>query len=101
MLISDGFFKYTRSPNHLAEMFIYLSFMLVVDHWFGYCILVWAYCTIFAARVFQKDMSLRKKKGWNAYAARSWPLLPKINGRTLDSLVVYGVIAAGVFAYNA
>ncbi len=82
LLISNGFFKYTRSPNHLAEMFIYLSFMLIVDHLIGYVIIAWAFSSIFLARVFQKEMSLRKKKGWDVYAAHSWPFFPKINGST-------------------
>ena len=92
LLISTGFYKYTRSPNYLGEMMVYMAFAMVVNHWLAYSIVVWAWCTIFAARLFQKEMSLRKKKGWALYAERSWPLLPKIYGRTRDSLILYGLM---------
>jgi protein-S-isoprenylcysteine O-methyltransferase Ste14 len=82
LLIKDGFFKYTRSPNYLGEMMIYLSFACVVNYWIAYAIVVWAWFTIFLARAFQKEMSLRKKKGFELYQTHSWPILPKINGKT-------------------
>ena len=99
ILIKDGFYKYTRSPNYLGEMMIYWSFACVVDHWIAYGIVLWSWCTIIAARLFQKEMSYRRKKGWQAYADHSWPLLPKINGRTVDSLIVYTIFGC-VFLYN-
>ncbi len=81
-------------------MMMYLAFACVVDHWLAYTIVVWAWCTIILARAFQKEMSLRKKKGWEVYAQHSWPLLPKINGRTFDSLIIYGIIVATVIYFN-
>ena len=99
ILIKDGFYKYTRSPNHLGEMFIYLSFACVVNHWLAYSVIVWAYCSIFVVRIFEKEMSYRRKKGWELYASHSWILFPKINGRTTDSLVFYGLIALAAYIY--
>jgi protein-S-isoprenylcysteine O-methyltransferase Ste14 len=100
LLIKEGFFKYTRSPNYLGEMMIYLSFACVVNHWIAYAIVVWAWCTIFLARAFQKEVSLRKKKGFKLYQTHSWPLLPKINGRTKDSLIVYIVLILAIIFFN-
>jgi len=100
LLIKDGFFKYTRSPNYLGEMMIYLSFACVVNHYIGYGIVVWAWFTIFLARAFQKEMSLRKKKGFEVYQTHSWPLLPKINGRTQDSLIIYLALSFLIIYFN-
>jgi protein-S-isoprenylcysteine O-methyltransferase Ste14 len=100
LLIKDGFYKYSRSPNYLGEMMIYLSFACVVNHWLAYTIVFWAWCTIFLARAFQKEMSLRKKKGWEVYAQHSWPLLPKINGRTFDSIIFYGLSCLILLYFN-
>lgn len=33
-----------------------------------------------------------KKDGYNEYASRSWILIPKINGRFIDSIIIYGAI---------
>ncbi len=67
ILIKNGFYKYSRSPNYLGEMMIYLSFAFVVNHWLAYAIVFWSWCTIFLARGFQKEMSYRRKKGWELY----------------------------------
>jgi len=79
---------------------VYLSFACVVNHWMAYLIILWAWLTIFLARAFQKEMSLRNKKGFAAYQSHSWPLLPKINGRTSDSLIFYNLLALTLIYYN-
>ena len=99
-MIKDGFYKYTRSPNYLGEMMIYLSFACVVNHWLAYTIIVWSWFTIFLARIFQKEMSFRRKKGWEVYSKISCPLLPKINGRTKESLLFYGFLAIVLIYFN-
>lgn len=48
--------------------------------------------------MYQKELSLRQKPGWEEYSKRSWVLIPKINGRTLDSLITYGL--AGFVSYT-
>jgi len=49
----------------------------------------------------EKENSLKKKDGWKEYSQRSWVLIPKINGRTIDSILVYGISAALIFwMYN-
>ena len=79
---------------------VYLSFVCVVNHWMAYLIILWAWLTIFLARAFQKEMSLRNKKGFAVYQSHSWPLLPKINGRTSDSLIFYTLLALTLIYFN-
>jgi hypothetical protein len=44
-----------------------------------------------------KDRSFMKKEGWEEYRQKSWLLLPKINGRVIDSLVFYATFAYFVY----
>ena len=39
-LIEDGLFEYTRNPNYLGEILIYLSFGVLSWHWMPFCVLV-------------------------------------------------------------
>ena len=41
-----------------------------------YLIAVWS--TVFVLRMLQKEVSLRKKRGWPEYDEQSWPLIPKV-----------------------
>ena len=42
-----------------------------------------------------------KKEGWKEYSQKSWILLPKINGRLIDSFVFYSVFGYSIwFMYN-
>lgn len=52
ILIQDGMYKYTRSPNYLGEMMLYWAFASVVNHWLAYSIIIWSWLTIFLARGF-------------------------------------------------
>lgn len=47
--------------------------------------------------MYLKDISLQNKEGWQEYFKRSWILIPKINGRALDSLVLYSGLGAFVY----
>ena len=67
-LITDGLFKYTRNPNFLGEMMLYLSFAAICNHYIAYAIVIYSWVTIMAARIFQKEMSLMTKPGWNQYS---------------------------------
>ena len=96
ILISDGFCKYTRNPNYLGEMMLYFSFALVCNHWVAYAIVVWVWVSLFSLRIFQKELSLKQKPGWKAYKEQSWILLPKINGRTIDSFIFYSTIIGSI-----
>ena len=66
-LICDGMFKYTRNPNYFGEILLYLSFATITNHWITYCVVAFPCLTIFPARIFQKEISLRKKPGFKEY----------------------------------
>lgn len=85
--------KYTRNPNYLGEIMIYGAFVLLVNDFISYCCVCYVWFTLFLFRMYLKDQSLKRKEGWAEYSKRSWMLIPKINGRTIDSVVVYGTAA--------
>jgi protein-S-isoprenylcysteine O-methyltransferase Ste14 len=58
-LINDGFFKYTRNPNYLGEIMLYLGFFNLTGHWIAYCVGLNAWIVLFSVRMAQKDSSLR------------------------------------------
>ena len=100
-LISDGMMKYTRNPNYLGEVMIYGAFILLVNDTLSYICVMQVWFIVFSLRIMEKENSLRKKEGWIQYSQRSWVLFPKVNGRTLDSLVFYGAaIAISVLMYS-
>ena len=59
ILIVDGLFYSTRNPNYLGEMILYGSFATLTNHWISYSIILFAFLTIFPARIFQKEVSLK------------------------------------------
>ena len=100
-LISDGMMKYTRNPNYLGEVMIYGAFILLVNDTLSYFCVMQVWFIVFTLRIMEKENSLRKKDGWKEYSQRSWVLVPKINGRILDSILVYGCSSAlSVWMYN-
>lgn len=80
-LIDSGLFAYTRNPNYLGEILLYSSFATLTNHWLSYLTVVILPClTIFPARMWQKEISLRRKPGWNEYRKRSNILFPRVLG---------------------
>jgi steroid 5-alpha reductase family enzyme len=101
-LISDGLLKYSRNPNYLGEMMIYGSFILLVNDFVASMCVIQVWCSLFVLRIWMKERSLRRKEGWPEYRDRSWLLVPKVNGRVADSVVVYGAaIVVGLAVYQA
>mmetsp|Transcript_2432 Transcript_2432/g.2382 ORF Transcript_2432/g.2382 Transcript_2432/m.2382 type:complete len:232 (-) Transcript_2432:11-706(-) len=98
-LIDDGFYAHTRNPNYLGEMMLYFAFAMVCNHIAAYSILAVVWSTLFAARMWIKELSYKRKEGWKEYKEKSWILLPKINGRTVDSLFFYSILGYGLFHY--
>ena len=85
-------FSFTRNPNYLGEMMVYGSFVLLVNDFISYVCIIKVWFVLFSLRMTLKEMSLMKKEGWEEYASRSWILVPKINGRLIDSIIFYGVL---------
>lgn len=77
-LITDGFFARTRNPNYLGEMLIYGSFALIAMHWAPWLILAGFWSSIFVPNMLNKDRSMSRYAEWDAYAARTGLLLPKV-----------------------
>ncbi len=75
-LITDGLFRFIRHPNYLGEMMLYLSYALLVRHWFPFVVLAWVWGNVFASGILSKEASLARHPGWAAYRARSGYLLP-------------------------
>ena len=87
-LISNGLFAYTRNPNYFGEILLYSSFATLTNHWMSYlAVVAFPSLTIFPARMWQKEISLRKKPGWVEYQKKSNMLVPKIFGIGDISLV--------------
>lgn len=100
-LISDGLMKYTRNPNYLGEIMLYAAFVVLVNDMVSYACVMQVWLITFTLKIYEKELSLRKKEGWKEYSQRSWVLLPKINGRMIDSIIVYGLgLTLGVLMYQ-
>jgi len=100
-LIDYGMFAFSRNPNYLGEMTLYGSFALLSNRWIPWIILISIWSTVFAVMMVIKEMSFRRKDGWEQYKRRSYILLPKIYGSHLWSLLVYGTaLVIGIYCYN-
>lgn len=77
-LITDGFFRYVRHPNHLGEMLIYGSFALLVQHWIPWAILLWWWFGKFLVNMLKAESSISRYPEWEAYKARTGMVIPKL-----------------------
>ena len=75
-LIDDGWFAVCRNTNYLGEMMLYGSYALLSQNWISWAILIYIWTLVFFTNMYNKERSLRKKKGWKAYRARSGMLFP-------------------------
>mmetsp|Transcript_33103 Transcript_33103/g.32487 ORF Transcript_33103/g.32487 Transcript_33103/m.32487 type:complete len:163 (+) Transcript_33103:405-893(+) len=89
-LITTGFFKLTRNPNYLGEVMIYSSFAMIGGRWEFWGILIFVWTALFLPRMLIKDISLRKKKGWDKYD--SYMFWPKFSSSCLDNVIIYAVV---------
>ncbi|HEV7242675.1 MAG TPA: DUF1295 domain-containing protein [Thermoanaerobaculia bacterium] len=76
-LITDGFFKRSRNPNYLGELFIYTSYAILSWHWLSFVVLAF-WVTNFFLRMRRKDKSLARYPEFEAYRRSSGLLLPKL-----------------------
>lgn len=100
-LIDYGMFAYTRNPNYLGEMTLYGTFALISNRWEPWIILVSVWSFVFSLMIIMKEISFRKKEGWEEYKKRSYIILPKIYGSDLLSFLVYGIsLVVGIYFYQ-
>jgi protein-S-isoprenylcysteine O-methyltransferase Ste14 len=88
-LISNGVNAWTRNPNYLGEITLYLGFGILAQHMFCYFYLVTVWLTLFWSRMDMKEKSLAKKEGWKVYSQNSYMLLPKLFSSHAVNHVVY------------
>ena len=79
-LITEGFFARCRNTNYLGEIFIYLGFALLAQHWLPFAILGLVVAIVFIPNMLKKDKSLSRYPEFENYKANSGLLLPKLWG---------------------
>lgn len=77
-LITTGFFARIRHPNYLGEMMLYGAYALLVRHWIAWAILGWVWLQVFLPNMKNKEASMSRYPEWDAYAARTGMLLPRL-----------------------
>lgn len=79
-LITTGFFARVRHPNYLGEMMLYAAYALLVRHWAAWCVLGFVWLQVFLPNMKNKEASMSRYPEWEAYAARTGMLLPRLFG---------------------
>lgn len=79
-LITEGFFARCRNTNYLGEIFIYLAFAMLVQHWLPYVIIGGFVLGIFIPNMLKKDKSLSRYPEFEEYQANSGLIIPKLFG---------------------
>jgi len=74
-LITEGVFSFTRNPNFLGEIFIYVSYAMLAQHFITWAVFFYL-CTVFLIRMLVKDASISRYPEWAAYRERSSLLVP-------------------------
>jgi steroid 5-alpha reductase family enzyme len=77
-LIEDGLFGYTRNPNYLGEILIYISFAILSWHWVPFAVLAAWIFGFFVRNMLNKDKSLSRYPEFAEYKLRSGLLFPKL-----------------------
>jgi steroid 5-alpha reductase family enzyme len=77
-LIEDGLFAYTRNPNYLGEILIYLSFAILSWHWMPFCVLAAWVFGFFVRNMLNKDKGLSRYPTFSEYKLRTGLLFPKL-----------------------
>lgn len=81
-LITEGFFRYSRNPNYLGEILIYLGFAILAQHWLPFVILGLFIALVFVPNMRKKDNSLARYPEFAAYKERTGLLFPKLFAHT-------------------
>ena len=76
VLIQEGLWARVRNPNYLGELFIYLGFGLLAQHWAPLIALAIFVSVVWIPNMLKKDRSLARYPEFEAYRERSWLFLP-------------------------
>ena len=84
-LITNGFFARCRNTNYMGEVFIYLAFAMLAQHWLPYLIMGIFFAIVFVPNMLKKDKSLSRYPGFEEYKSNSGLLIPKLFGTNADT----------------
>ena len=76
-LIQEGLFSQSRNINYLGEIFIYLAFNSICQHWLPFLAQACFIAFIFYPNMIKKERSLSRYEEFKIYKARTWLLFPK------------------------
>lgn len=79
-LITEGFFARCRNTNYLGEIFIYISFAMLAQHWLPFLILGGFFALIFIPNILKKDKSLSRHLEFTEYKTNSGLIIPQLWG---------------------
>ena len=79
-------------------MLLYFGLATLVNHFLAYLIVFYAWIVLFSIRIWQKEISLRKKKGYSKYCQHSYILLPKIFSTFLLNSTFYVILLFALYS---
>src|SRR4051794_7478028 len=95
------FFAANRNTNYFGEILLYSSFAVLVNRWEAFALLCIVWGTVFVGRIYQKEMSLMKKEGWENYEKRSYLILFKVFANDAMNVAFYvGIVAISYYFYS-
>lgn len=100
-LIDNGMLSRNRNANYLGEMMLYGSFAYLngtEKSYVPWAILLSVWFGIFSITMLVKELSLRKKPGYQSYKEKSWLLLFKPFKSDFLSILLY--VGLGYGAYH-
>ena len=92
-LISEGMFKMNRNTNYFGEMLIYGSFGVASGSLWSWAVYLPVWLILFNINMNVKDISLRKKVGWEQYSKNSYLFLFKIFSSDVLNVIFYALTA--------
>ena len=98
ILVNNYFLAWNRNTNFLGEIMIYFSFAFIVGRIECYLLLIFVWSTFFAGRIYLKEKSLEKKKGYDLYIKNSYLILFKFFDSHFLNAILY-ICIFGCFLY--
>ena len=75
-LITNGYFAYTRNPNYLGELLIYLGFSMLAVHWLPIAVIALFLAVIWIPNIIKKERSLSRYPNYHQYRQKAKLFLP-------------------------
>eukprot|EP00944_MAST-04C_sp_MAST-4C-sp1_P009663 g9663.t1 len=77
-LITEGLFRYTRNPNYLGEVMIYVGYAFLSGYTFTIILFMVVWMQVFLPNMLHKDHRLSRHVGFEEYKQRTGLLLPSM-----------------------